>query len=111
MKYIFIELKSRFPDLKIISQYSPHWLGRQRIDIFIEEINLAIEYNGKQHYEPIDFFGGKDGLINNQNRDRLKKLKCIENNVHLIEIKYNDDINNSINVIIKKINEKLTSLS
>jgi hypothetical protein len=110
-KYIFIELKSRFPNLKIISQYSPHWLGRQRIDIFIEEINLAIEYNGKQHYEPIDFFGGKDGLINNQNRDRKKKQKCIENNVHLIEIKYNDDINYSINVIIKKINEKLTSIS
>lgn len=109
-KYIFLKLKSECPGLKIISQYSPDWLGRQRIDIYIEDVRLAIEYNGKQHYEPIVFFGGEKGLEINQKRDKIKRKRCIENNVQLIEIRYNEDINDSINFIKNQINDKLKSI-
>src|SRR5690554_576967 len=53
------KLCETFPNLNIISQFSPDWLSPQRIDIFIDECNLAIEYNGAQHYLPIDYFGGE----------------------------------------------------
>jgi hypothetical protein len=106
-RFIYNSLKNHFKNLNIISEYSPDWLGRQRIDIFIEEINIGIEYNGKQHYEPIDFFGGESGFLEIKRRDNLKKQLCENNNVKLIEIKYNDDINDSIDFIKKQIDERL----
>jgi hypothetical protein len=78
-KFLFESLKIQFPQLEIKSQYSPKWLGRQRIDIFVTEINLGIEYNGKQHYYPIDFFGGENGLAEIQLRDEIKKKKDFKN--------------------------------
>lgn len=88
---LFNKLNDSFPNLNLISQYSPYWLRPQRIDIFIEECNLAIEYHGAQHYLPIDFFGGKDSLKLRQELDRRKKDKCFENNVRYVEISYKED--------------------
>ncbi|MBT0810487.1 hypothetical protein KIH41_04265 [Litoribacter ruber] len=99
-RYLYLNLKNEFPQFEIISQYSPDWLGRQRIDIFIKELNLAIEYNGKQHYEAIDYFGGLEGLKLNQERDDIKKNKCVENGVELIEIRYNEDLNTALKKLI-----------
>ena len=30
-----------------------------RTDFYLPDFNLIIEYNGEQHYHPIDFFGGE----------------------------------------------------
>lgn len=73
---------------EVVHQWSPAWLGRQRFDIGIPYLNIANEYNGKQHYEPIDFFGGIDGFENTKKRDSLKKKLSKINGVMLIEIKY-----------------------
>ncbi len=85
---LLTKVKEIFNPLKVVHQWSPSWLGIQRIDIGIPDINIGIEYNGKQHYEPIDFFGGEEGLKKTKLRDELKKLKCKKSNVTLIEIKY-----------------------
>ncbi|UGU15957.1 hypothetical protein LS482_20045 [Sinomicrobium kalidii] len=89
---LFNLIQHAFKNYEVISQYSPDWLGRQRIDIFIKELNIAIEYNGKQHYEPVPFFGGRNGLLETQRRDRIKRNKCKSNGCTLIEIKYNEDL-------------------
>jgi hypothetical protein len=106
-KFLFESLKIQFPELKIKSQYSPKWLGRQRIDIFVVEINLAIEYNGKQHYYPIDFFGGEKGLKEIQLRDNVKKEKCLKNGVDLIEVRYDENIHNSFQYLKNLIETRL----
>lgn len=87
----------------IISQYSPKWLGRQRFDVYIKELNIAIEYNGKQHYESISFFGGDEGLKQNQSRDLEKEKKCIENHCKLYIIKYDENLNLKLNNILTEI--------
>lgn len=95
-----------FPKLDIKFEYSPEWLGLQRFDIFIEKYNIAIEYNGKQHYMPIKFFGGELTFKNIQERDNFKKNKCKSNGCTLFELPYNykendfQDLINSINLII-----------
>lgn len=88
---LFKLINDTFPEATLISQFSPPWLGRQRFDIFVKEINLAIEYNGKQHYEPIDYYGGIQGFNNTKKRDEEKRRKCQLNNCNLIEVKYNED--------------------
>lgn len=62
-----------------------------------------IEYNGRQHYMPVDYFGGQDIYEKQQKRDRLLKEFCLSSSITLIEIPYN--LCN--NQIIKYLNEYL----
>lgn len=61
-----------------------------RFDFYIQEFNLCIEFQGIQHYEPIDYFGGISSFEICQERDMIKKKYCSDNNINLLEIKYND---------------------
>lgn len=93
---IFKFFTDNFNSYDIAYQYSPQWLGRQRFDVYIKSLNIAIEYNGKQHYQPIEFFGGDKGFENLVRLDLLKRKKCLENDCILFEIKYDEDINHSL---------------
>jgi len=42
-------------------------------DFYIPDKNLCIEYNGLQHYKPIDFFGGIESYEINKKRFNIKK--------------------------------------
>jgi len=83
---LYYLIKNSFPNLNVIHHGKPEWLGRQHFDIWIPELNCGIEYQGKQHSEPVDFFGGYESFIKNKERDEMKKNKCIENNTILIEV-------------------------
>ena len=82
--YNFIQ--SFYPDS--IYQFHPVWLGQQSLDIYIPSIKTAIEYQGRQHYEAVDFFGGEDGLKKRQELDQRKRKICVENQVRLLEWPY-----------------------
>ena len=58
------------------------------IDIFVPSLNLAIEYQGRQHYEAIDFFGGEEGFEKRQILDEKKRILLKEHNIKLLEWKY-----------------------
>lgn len=69
-------------------------------------IKTIIEYQGQQHFIPITFGGismqrAKENLLKSQYRDKIKKDWCLENNINLWIIKY-DDITN-INLILTNI--------
>lgn len=80
------------PDNEVIHQASPKWLGRQRLDIFIPELLLAIEYQGLQHYQPVTYFGGEDGFNKTKERDTLKAKLCTANDVVLVTFRYDEQI-------------------
>ncbi|NMB32726.1 MAG: hypothetical protein GX992_00580 [Clostridium sp.] len=88
---LFKLIRLHFPDA--IYQYRSPWLNQQSLDIFLANERIAIEYQGEQHYKPIDLFGGKKGLRETQERDMIKKRLCVENGVTLIEWKYDIAIN------------------
>jgi hypothetical protein len=104
---LFNKFKEKFPNLKVDNQGSPKWLKGQRYDIWIPEINVAIEYHGEQHRSPIKIFGGKEGLKKNITRDQEKKKKSKENNVDLIIIWHDEDIEKAFERATKLINDKL----
>jgi len=60
----------------------------QHFDYWFPEHDIAVEYQGKQHYEPIELFGGKAAFLMNMERDERKRNICEENDVVLIEIPY-----------------------
>ena len=78
-KELFDLIKTEFSDLNVVYQASPDWLGRQSFDVYIPEKNIALEYQGQQHYEPIDFFGGDEGLKKTKERDFKKQSLSKEN--------------------------------
>ncbi len=84
-------LQKYFPNIKY--EYSPRWLGNQRYDMFIPSKRTAIEYNGIQHYEPVEAWGGKEGLKKNKKRDADKARKSKENNIDLRIWHYSKSIN------------------
>lgn len=53
-----------------------------------DELIALIEYQGEQHYKPIEFFGGEDRFRYRQYNDNIKREFCKDNNIPLIEIKY-----------------------
>lgn len=81
IKYIF---QKRFNDCKNVNTLS--------FDFYLPELNLCIEYDGKQHYEPIDFYGGDKALKLYKKRDRIKTKYCKNNSINLLRIKYNENV-------------------
>ncbi|WPJ50447.1 hypothetical protein RCIP0023_00405 [Klebsiella phage RCIP0023] len=60
-------------------------------DFYLEEYNLCIEYDGEQHYKSIEFFGGEEKLIKQQQNDSIKNQYCKDNNINLLRIRFDED--------------------
>lgn len=59
-----------------------------------------IEYDGEQHFESIEFFGGEEKLKLQQERDERKNKWCKENNIKLIRISYTEYNNLTIGYLL-----------
>jgi hypothetical protein len=73
-------------------EHSPTWLRPQRFDVYVPRLKLAIEYQGAQHYEPVDFFGGADALRKRQELDVRKRELSARHGVRLIEWRHDTPI-------------------
>lgn len=63
--------------------------SRQRFDFYLPEYNIAIEYQGKQHYKYIKYFHHTyQGFKKSKERDKRKREYCTENGILLLEIPY-----------------------
>jgi hypothetical protein len=64
-----------------------------RFDFYLPEFNTCIEYDGIQHFIPIEYFGGIKNLGENRVKDNIKNEYCFNNKIRLIRVKYSDKIN------------------
>lgn len=59
------------------------------IDLFNDELKLAVEVQGDQHYKFTPFFHrNKEHFLNQRYRDEMKKWKCKAYGITLIEVPY-----------------------
>ena len=88
---INFDSQKRFDDCKY-KQFLP-------FDFYLPDYNVCIEYQGEQHYKPVDFSytpteESKQKAIkkfeDGQKRDRVKKDYCKEKGIYLLEISYKD---------------------
>lgn len=82
------------------SQYSPNKRKFFKVDFYLPEQNVIIEYNGIQHYFPIPAMGGDERFIHRQMRDAALKRHCETMGIGLIVIPYTEIDN--INDILTK---------
>ena len=81
-----------------------YFLGQQHVDGAIFKNNVmicGIEYDGKQHFELIECWGGKEGLRESKKRDKKKNKKFRDNNIPLIRFSYKEVITKEL--IMKKL--------
>jgi len=70
---------------------------------------LFIEYNGRQHYEPVEFFGGKKQFVRQQLHDKLKDDFCRERGYPILWIGYKD-FDNIEKLVTDFVNEYISFL-
>lgn len=61
-------------------------------DFYLPQYNACIEYDGEQHYQSINYFGGREKLEKTRQRDALKTSYCLTNNITLLRIRYDENI-------------------
>ena len=78
--------------INIFREFSNTTLKNLRLDVYFElgGKKYGIEYQGKQHYEPVKFFGGKSAFKKRVKLDSLKKMRCKRSNIKLIEFKFDE---------------------
>ncbi len=81
-----------FPTRIIRREASPPWLGRQRLDVFLPELRLAVEHQGEQHFRPIAAFGHDKGFERTRERDERKRALCYENGVTVVDIRFDQPL-------------------
>jgi len=74
----------------------PEWLNKLELDGFCEELKIAFEYNGIQHYKVISSFhhDSIEKFQQRQEHDALKKQICRERGIKLCIIPYTVDCYN-----------------
>lgn len=102
---LFNLVRMLFTDYEILREARTDWLGNQRLDIFIPNLSLAIEYQGEQHFKPVERFGGQAAFQEGQQRDKRKRQLCKENGVDLVYFTHAENL--SVEWVEKKLSRFL----
>lgn len=57
-------------------------------DIYLAAFNTVIEYDGRQHFEAVEYWGGQEGLTKRNTHDRIKDEYCKGKGIRIIRIPY-----------------------
>ena len=82
---------------KKFSRNKPIWLinsinERMELDGYCKSLNMAFEYNGKQHYKLNYYTRTKEELNKRKLDDKLKSKLCKKNGIHLFVITYKNNL-------------------
>lgn len=96
---------AKYLDKNNISYYRQHKFDDCKnifqlpFDFYIPKYRTCIEFDGKQHYEPADFFGGIEAFEKLKINDRIKDDYCEDNFINIIRIRYDqmDKIDSILN--------------
>ena len=68
-------------------------------DFYLPDNNICIEYDGKQHYEPVEYWGGEENFKEQKIKDNIKTDYCKNNNIELIRIRYDESIEDKLSFL------------
>lgn len=74
-------------------------------DFYLPKYNVCIEYDGEQHFRPVEFWGGDVGFAKRQRNDEIKNEFCMTNGIQLLRIRYDEDIAYVLNNFFKTIRD------
>lgn len=76
-------------NIQSIYEHSPEWLDRQSLDFYLPQYNVAIECQGIQHFEKVNFGMSSDDEVEKKFQytianDKKKAKLCEENGIKLL---------------------------
>jgi len=96
-----------FPSVRPNFLRNPETGKNLELDCYNENLGIAIEYNGVQHYKYSPYFHkSKKDFYSQVHRDDWKRKICKEKNIKLIEIPYWVTENNLENFILNELKKK-----
>lgn len=105
---LYKTLVDQFGEEDIIEEFNSEWLinnqtgNRMYVDFYIKSLNVAVEYDGEQHFKYIPFIHRNyKNFFNQVCRDRLKDKQLAEHGIKIIRFKYDEPLSRSY--IVNKI--------
>jgi hypothetical protein len=92
---ISYEQQKKFPDCKNKQKLS--------FDFYLKQYSTLIEFQGVQHYKPVNYWKGMQGLVLQQFNDKIKKEYVNNNGYTLLEINHELDNQQIIEILTKTI--------
>lgn len=83
-------------NIKFIQQFSFDdciYKRKLKFDFYLPEYKCCIEFDGVQHFEEIEYFGGLESYEDLKIKDNIKNKYCKDNDIKLVRISY-QEINN-----------------
>lgn len=59
-----------------------------KLDFFLPNCSIAIEFDGQSHFSVVDGWGGLDGLQKSLDRDYCKDFYCVQNKISMLRFPY-----------------------
>ena len=92
---IFIRKILDEKNIPYIAEYAfPDCVGvkgwKLRFDFYLPKHKMAIEYDGQQHYRPVEFWGGTEKHELQQENDAIKNSYCSNNGILLLRLPYTE---------------------
>lgn len=106
---------SKYLDKKEISYYRQHKfhdcknIHQLPFDFYLPKYRMIIEFDGKQHFQPIEHFGGVEAYERLKINDKIKNDYCEENFIDLIRIRY-DQIDRIYDILNESLRMKIKSV-
>jgi uncharacterized C2H2 Zn-finger protein len=69
------------------------------------KIAVLIEWDGRQHFQPVKKFNGREGLLERKRNDRIKDEYCAKKGIPLLRIPYwlkSDQVESMIDAVLNK---------
>ncbi len=109
-EYLLYKICKNLYGRQVVYQFRPEYLktekGQMSFDIYLSKYRIAIEYQGEQHFRPVDRFGGEEAFKDLSYRDRLKKEISLKQGIILIEFLYSENLTQEL--VQTKVNSALS---
>lgn len=105
---LFELIRKMAPSVRIKRNHRAKTLEYLELDIYLPDLNLGIEYQGIQHYEPVRHWGGRRGLEKVQERDHRKQALCEEAQIELVYFHHFEEL--SPDLVYRKLHQHIPGL-
>lgn len=82
------------------TQYELGYYVHADFAVHYNERMYIIEYDGRQHYHPVKFFGGRCRFFLQRWKDGLEKMECKDRNIPLLRIRYDVPLEQVESIVI-----------
>ena len=74
-----------------------------KFDFYLPDFNTCIEFQGRQHFEPVDYFGGEEIFKDLILRDEIKSDYCKNNYIELICLSDTSEIESELSKFVEEV--------